>query len=176
MADKKKKAGNAGSELSVFGITPEKKKALTANAELPATIVTPDKEYSYFLNSLPDNQRFTPESDYSTRRYWELNGKPRDFDEAKRKGMYTLDPSDGMYHANSIAWGEDGVGYFMKPRHHDTVGYETDWYNKGLSTEPGGVQRPLAGKDREEWERFKDEYDLDMSGEFYRYVPKTKKR
>lgn len=140
--------------------------------EIRATIVTPDKDYSYFLNSLPDNQRFTPESEYSTRRYWELNGKPKDFEAAKALGMYTLDPSDGMYHANTIAWGNDGIGYFMKPRHHDTIGYELDWYNKGLVTEPGGSQRQMSEIEKEEWEEFKKAYDLDTTGTFFRYVPK----
>ena len=168
------KQESARKEMSVFGVPVNDVKPLTANASLPATIVTPDKDYSYFLNSLPDNQRFTPESDYSTRRYWELNGKPKDFDAAKKLGMYNLDPSDGMYHANSIAWGEDGIGYFMKPSHHDTVGYETDWYENGLVTEPGGKQHPVSGKDKKEWEAFRRDYDLDRSGEFFRYVPKKK--
>lgn len=133
-----------------------------------------DEDYNKFLNTLPDNQRLTPEKDYSTRRYWELNGKPKDFEEAKQKGMYTLDKSDGLYHANSLAWGDDGVGYFMKPKHHDTLKYETDWYNYGIVTEEGGKQHPVEGKEKEEWEEFRNNYDLDTSGDFYRYVPKQK--
>ena len=146
-----------------------------ASGKIRPAIVTPDKDYSIFLNSLPDNQRFTPESEYSTRRYWELNGKPKDFEEAKKKGMYTLDSSDGLYHANSIAWGKDGIGYFMKPKHHDTLKYELDWYNNGLITEEGGKQHKVSGKEEKEWKEFVNKYDLDTSGDFYRYVPKKGK-
>ena len=144
----------------------------TSTAEVPPTIVTPDKDYNVFLNSLPDNQKYTPEEDYSTKRYWELHDKPKDFEEAKRLGMYTYDSSDNSYHANSVAWGKDGIGYFMKPKHHDTLKYELDWYNKGLITEEGGKQHKVKGKDKREWRNFRDNYILDTSGDFYRYLPK----
>lgn len=135
-------------------------------------IVTPDKEYNYFLDSLPDNQRLTSEGDYSTKRYWELNGKPKDFDEAKKLGMYTYDSSDNSYHANTIAWGDDGIGYFMKPKHHDTVKYELDWFNNGIVTEEGGRQHKASGDDLKEWEEFRKNYDIDTTGNFYKYIPK----
>ena len=45
------------------------------------------------------------------RRYWELNGKPKNFQEAIDKGMYQL-ADDGYYHANSVAEREDGVYEF----------------------------------------------------------------
>jgi hypothetical protein len=35
--------------------------------------------------------------------------------------MYTWDDSDKSYHGSSIAWGNDGIGYFIKPKHHDTI-------------------------------------------------------
>jgi hypothetical protein len=144
----------------------------TSTAEIPATIVTPDRDYNIFLNSLPDNQKFTPEEDYSTRRYWELNGKPRDFEAAKKLGMYIYDSSDNSYHANTVAWGDDGIGYFMKPKHHDTLQYELDWYNDGLITEEGGEQHRATGKEEREWRKFRNNYILDTSGNFYKYLPK----
>ena len=146
---------------------------LHSYAEIDPVIVTPDYDYTVFLNSLPDNQKFTPEGDYSTRKYWELNGKPKDFEEAKKLGMYTYDSSDNSYHANSVAWGNDGIGYFMKPNHHNTLKYELDWYNNGVITDVSGKQRKATGKELKEWKNFRDNYYLDTSGEFYRYIPKS---
>ena len=123
-------------------------------------IITPDVEYNAYLNTLPDNQRFTPNDAYDSYYYWQLNGKPKDFVEAYNKGMFTYDNSDGMYHANSVAFGKDGNGHFMKPKTHDTVGYELDWYNNGIITEEGGKQHQAKGKEKREWQKFKKEYEL----------------
>lgn len=123
-------------------------------------IITPDVEYNAYLNTLPDNQRFTPNDAYDSYYYWQLNGKPKDFVEAYNKGMFTYDNSDGMYHANSVAFGKDGNGHFMKPKTHDTVGYELDWYNNGTITEEGGKQHQAKGKEKREWQKFKKEYEL----------------
>jgi hypothetical protein len=87
--------------------------------------------------------------------------------------MYTWDNSDNGYHANSVAW-KDNVGYFMKPKHHSTVGYELDWYNKGLITEEGGKQREMTPEERKDWEEFISRYALIDDGNFYKYVPKNK--
>lgn len=65
-------------------------------------------------------------------------------------GMFTWDDSDKRYHAGSIAEDkETGIYHFMKPKHHSTVKYELDWYNKGLETLEGGKQVPLTGENRE---------------------------
>ena len=123
-------------------------------------IITPDVEYNAYLNTLPDNQRFTPNDAYDSYYYWQLNGKPKDFVEAYNKGMFTYDNSDGMYHANSVAFDDNDNGHFMKPKTHDTVGYELDWYNNGIITEEGGKQRQAKGKEKREWQKFKKEYEL----------------
>ena len=77
--------------------------------------------YESFLKTLPKNQR-TPGA-YNTRRYWELNGKPKDFAEAIGKGMYTIQNDNGVlgWHANSVAYNESNDTYeFMKPNYHPT--------------------------------------------------------
>lgn len=85
--------------------------------------------YTEFKNSLPPNQRNTPEFQYNTRRYWELNGKPKNFAEAIGKGMYNYDFSDYGWHANSVAFNEKTGEYeFMKPNHHTTKMMEDAWY------------------------------------------------
>ena len=136
---------------------------------------TTNVDFNKFHKTLPKNQRLTPEEDYHTYHYWLLNGQPKNFREAKRKGMYHWDKSDKSYHAQSVAFDENGIGYFMKPKHHPTVKYELDWFNHGLETLEGGDQRPLIGKDREEWEDFRNKYQLDTTGVDYKYIPIQKK-
>ena len=133
------------------------------------------KEYLQFKASLPDNQKNTPESDHDTYLGWKLYGKPKDFDEAKELGMYTWDNSDNSWHGNTVAWDETtGVGHFLKPKHHSTLGYELDWFNKGIVTEEGGKQREMTPEERKEWEDFRSKYTLVDDGNFYKYVPKNK--
>lgn len=86
-----------------------------------------EDDYEKFKQTLPPNQRNASEYDYSTRRYWELNGKPKDFDEAVKRKMYTLE-DDGFYHANSIAWTPNGDAEFMKPNVHTTKHFEDEFY------------------------------------------------
>ena len=138
------------------------------------------KEYLEFKVSLPDNQRNTSEDDYRTYLYWQLWGKPKNFQytlehpDESGNYMYTWDNSDNSYHASTIAW-KDGVGYFMKPKHHSTLKYELDWYNKGLITEEGGKQREMTPEEHKEWEEFRSNYELVDDGDFYKYIPKNKK-
>lgn len=137
-------------------------------------VITPDQEYNQYLNTLPDNQRFTPNDRYDSYLYWKLNGKPKNFQEAYQKGMFHFDHSDNAYHANSIAFGNDGIGYFMKPKTHDTVGFETDWYNHGIVTEEGGIRRPVNEEERRELEEFRRNYKLiddPYRSGYFMYVP-----
>ena len=135
--------------------------------------------YRHFKQTLPANQRLTPESKYRSYLYWKSWGQPKDFSEAKtlRDGeneMYHFDTTDNGYHGTSVAW-LDGIGYFTKPNDHDTVKYELNYYNDAIMTEEGGKQRKLTGKELEDWQDFKNRYDLVEDGNFYKYVPKTKK-
>ena len=134
------------------------------------------KEYLQFKASLPDNQKNTPESEYDTYLGWKLYGKPKDFETAKELGMYTWDRSDNSWHGNTIAWDEtEGIGHFLKSKHHSTIGYELDWFNKGIVTEEGGKQREMTPEERKEWETFRSNYTLVDDGDFYKYIPKNKK-
>lgn len=83
-----------------------------------------DKKFNNFINTIPYNQRSS--KDFDVYRYWELNGKPKDFEEAKKLGMYTLE-DDGLYHAKSVA--KNGEEYeWMKSLNHPTRGLELMWY------------------------------------------------
>lgn len=80
--------------------------------------------FNGFLNTLPDNQKFTDPREFNMYRYWELNGKPRNFNEAKKKGMFTLN-EDGSYHGNTVAYDEKNDRYeFIKSPLHPTLDYE----------------------------------------------------
>ena len=138
-------------------------------------IITPDKQYNRYLNTLPDNQRFTSNDKYDSYQYWKLNGKPKNFTEAYNKGMFHYDHSDNGYHANSIAFDDNtGIGYFMKPKTHDTVGYELDWFNKGLVSEEGGWQRPETFLEWKESQPFRNSHiliDDPNRPNYYKYQP-----
>lgn len=133
------------------------------------------KEYLQFKASLPDNQKNTPESEYDTYLGWKLYGKPKDFEAAKELDMYSWDNSDESWHGHTIAWDKTtGIGHFLKSKHHSTIGYELDWFNKGIVTEEGGNQREMTPEERKEWEEFKANYELVDDGDFYKYIPKNK--
>ena len=121
---------------------------------LSEVIVTPNRDYNVFLNSLPPNQRYGG-NDFNTYRYWELHGKPVDFEAALKTNppMYTLE-DDGYYHAGSIAYNRDNDTYeFMKSPNHPTVDLELlqYWNNPDL-------------------EEFRSNYGLDLDSNSYKYI------
>lgn len=118
-------------------------------------VITPDPQYNEYINSLPDNQRLTPESSYRSHRYWELNGKPKNFSQAIQKGMFTMQP-DG-WHANSVAENTNTSELeFMKPWNHPTVKKEYDWFKS------------------KEASNFRKHYKLAGTVPYDKYIPKYK--
>lgn len=112
-----------------------------------------DGMFEDFWNTLPQNQQDS--TDFNVRRYWELNGKPINFKEAVKRGMYKKE-KDG-YHANSIAFNEETGEYeFMKSPNHPTIKYELDWFNSNDA------------------KKFRDKYQLDSTSIPWKYVPKEK--
>lgn len=104
-----------------------------------------------FWNTLPQNQQDS--TDFNVRRYWELNGKPSNFKEAVKRGMYKKE-KDG-YHANSIAFNEETGEYeFMKSPNHPTIKYELDWFNSDKA------------------KKFRNKYQLDSTSIPWKYIPK----
>lgn len=85
--------------------------------------------FEHYLNTLPENQKDS--TYYNVKRYWELNGKPKDFKEAINKNMFRFDETDGYWHANSIAYNKETGEYeFMKKPTHKTLQLELDEYNR----------------------------------------------
>lgn len=147
-----------------------------------------DDAFQEFLKTLPDNLRNYSEDTYRMKRYWELNDKPKDFKEALEKEMFTLE-DDGFYHAQSVAYNPELDEYeFMKMPGHKTIWMEVEgWYN-GMNFEPkegftekqaGGnienyILTPKKGRGAEESRRFRQQYILDKSGPFWKYIPRNR--
>ena len=111
-----------------------------------------EDKYSQWKNSLPDNLRLTDEKDYDLKYLWEQSGKPKDFKESVKNQLFNLE-DDGKYHAPSV---EKNTMRFLKTKSHPTVGKELEWYN---SNDPSAVE-------------FRKKYNLDVSGDYMRYVPR----
>ena len=113
-------------------------------------------QYENFKKSLPPNLRNASEDEYDMKYYWQNNGKPKNFTEAQsyEEPMFSLE-NDKSYHAPSV---DPNTLRFLKPSTHKTIQKELDWYK---SNDPEAVE-------------FRSKYDIDKSGKFYRYVPKSK--
>ena len=93
---------------------------------------------------------------YNLRRAYEL--APFDELEAWRTSS-TKDLNSGKNHLRSVYLNPDtGIYEFMKSKNHPTLHFETDWYN---SNDPEAI-------------KFRNNYNLDMNGDYYKYVPKKK--
>lgn len=110
--------------------------------------------FEHYLSTLPENQRDS--INFRVKDYWIFNGKPKDFKEARRRGMFTQE-KDG-WHASTIAWNpETGEGEFMKSPDHPSIQYEIDWYNSDNGSD------------------FRSEYELVKSSPYWKYVKRKQK-
>ena len=116
------------------------------------TGAAPKVTFESWYNMIPEDRRDT--TSYNLRRAFEL--APREELEAWRTSSIS-DLKAGKNHLNSVYLNpKTGIYEFMKAKDHPTLKYELDWYN---SNDPEAVQ-------------FRNNYDLDKSGDYYRYVPK----
>lgn len=105
--------------------------------------------FQAYLQTLPENQR--DDSNFRVRDYWEFNGRPKDFDEAIFRGMFTQF-EDG-WHANSVAENpQTGEIEFMKSPSHPSIQKELDWYESDDATE------------------FRGQYELQKTEPYFKYV------
>lgn len=117
--------------------------------------------FEVYLQSLPQAQRDS--TNFRVRDYWEYNGRPKNFDEARKKGMFEwkedFDESGKSlgwsWHAFTVAKNPNADEYdFMKSSSHPTVQEEINWYN---SDRPDAVE-------------FRKEYELQKIQPYYKYV------
>lgn len=105
--------------------------------------------FNIYLQSLPENQRDS--TNFRVKDYWEFNGRPKNFDEAVSKGMFTQF-EDG-WHANSVAENpKTGDIEFMKSSSHPSIQQELDWYNSDEGSE------------------FRNQYELQKTEPYFKYV------
>ena len=125
--------------------------------------------FQSYLQTLPKNQQDTV--NYRVKDYWEFNGKPKDFNEAVQKGMFTKLP-DG-WHARSVAENPNtGEIEYMKSENHPTRYMESDWYEKGLIYNDDGTITQLAPgiEGYEDWKDFTNNYELQKTSPYWKYV------
>ena len=129
--------------------------------------------YQSYLQTLPEYQR--DDSNFRVRDYWEFNGRPKDFDEAISKGMFTQ-YKDG-WHAKSVAENpKTGEIEYMKSSNHPTRYMESDWYEKGLvydEDENGNIisTKLSPGVDGyDDWLNFTKNYELQKTEPYWKYV------
>ena len=118
--------------------------------------------FQVYLQSLPENQRDS--TNYRVKDYWEYNGRPKDFEEAKRKGMF-IEQEDfddtgkslgKFWHSFTVAENPNtGELEFMKSSSHPTIQKELDWYNSD------------DGAD------FRSQYELVRTEPYYKYVKRN---
>ena len=115
--------------------------------------------FQVYLQSLPEKQRDS--TNYRVKDYWEYNGRPKDFEEAKRKGMFveqedfddTGKSLGKSWHGFTVAENPNtGELDFMKSSSHPTIQKELDWYNSD------------DGAD------FRSQYELVKIEPYYKYV------
>lgn len=115
--------------------------------------------FELYLSTLPTNQRDSTK--YRVRDYWEYRGRPRDFEEAKRKGMFVeqedFDNSGKSlgksWHGFTVAENPNtGELEFMKSSTHHTIQQELDWYNS------------------DDGAKFRSQYELIKTEPYYKYV------
>lgn len=155
------------------------------------------QEYIDFINDVkehsPNLGQLSPEG-YNMYRSWELNGKPRTFEEGLQENMFSLH-MDGTYHGNTIAWNkETNEGEWLKHKNYKTSWMEKAFYD-GYTWEQDEKGNPifsddqplyegvrpilkkLTGEELEKSEKFRSQYDLvEDSNGWRKYVPKKFKQ
>lgn len=116
------------------------------------TGAAPKITFESWYETVPSDRNDT--TSYNLRRAFEL--APKEELEAWRTSSVE-DLRNGKNHLNSVYLNpKTGIYEFMKAKNHPTLKYELEWYN---SKDPEAI-------------KFRNAYDLDMSGDYYKYIPK----
>lgn len=151
------RVGKSGMSLDLIA---KAKKVLSQPRKLQ-TGGTAKDPFEYYVSTLPVAQRDS--SNFRVRDYWQYNGQPKDFDEAKKRGMFEwVEDFDSngkslgwSWHAFTVAKNPNADEYdFMKSSSHPTVQKELDWYN---SNSPDAVE-------------FRNNYELQRTEPYWKYV------
>lgn len=108
--------------------------------------------FESWYETVPSDRNDT--TSYNLRRAFELAPK-EELEDWRTSSVEDL--RNGKNHLNSVYLNpKTGIYEFMKAKNHPTLKYELEWYN---SKDPEAI-------------KFRNAYDLDMSGDYYKYVPK----
>ena len=155
------RVGRSGMSLELIA---KAKKILSEPRKLQTGGTVKDP-FEYYVSTLPVAQRDS--SNFRVRDYWQYNGQPKDFDEAKKRGMFEwVEDFDSngkslgwSWHAFTVAKNPNTDEYdFMKSSSHPTVQKELDWYN---SNSPDAVE-------------FRNNYELQKTDPYWKYVRRKK--
>ena len=93
---------------------------------------------------------------YRLQTLWDLGGKPSNFEAAKKLGLF--EDVNGEPHAPSVIRDNKVDEYiFLKVPSHPSVNKELDWYDSADAAE------------------FRKKYEINKSGEIWKYVPRKEK-
>ena len=111
-------------------------------------------KFETFRKTLPQSLQDTVY--YRLETLWNLGGKPNNFEAAKKLGLF--EDVNGEYHAPSVIRDSKVDEYiFLKVPSHPSVNKELDWYDSADAAE------------------FRKKYEINKSGEVWKYVPKKEK-
>lgn len=133
--------------------TNAQKSELERRAELRRKLAT-KKPFEDWYKTVPTDRNDT--ITYNLRRAYEL--APIDELETWRTSPFKVLKS-GKNHLRTAYFNPDtGIYEFVKSKDHESLQSELDWF---YSNDPEAIE-------------FRNNYDLDMNGDYYKYVPKKK--
>lgn len=119
-----------------------------------------DITFETWYNSIPENKKDT--TNYNLRRAFELAPQKELID-------FINNPDS---HLRTFYYNSEGIGEFMKSKNHPTLWMELEYYNNGNQVINKNGENIIVPANKKEWENFRNNYDLDTTGEYYKYIPK----
>lgn len=116
--------------------------------------------FEQWFNKLPQNKRDT--TNYNLRRAYQLAPK-------EELDNFLQNPNS---HLKTFYYNSEGIGEFMKSKNHPTLWMELEYYNNGNKVLTKNGKNYIIPADKKEWEDFRNSYELDTSGDYYKYIPK----
>ena len=137
-----------------------KVKSCQKGGQLDTVAASESSTFEQWFNKLPQNKKDT--TNYNLRRAYQLAPK----DELDK---FLQNPNS---HLRTFYYNSEGVGEFMKSKNHPTLWMELEYYNNGNKVLTKNGKNYIIPADKKEWEDFRNNYELDTTGDYYKYIPK----
>lgn len=155
----------APTPTEIFLVDPNEIPEFREGGYIPQKLETSDDiTFDSWYNMIPEDKRDT--TNYNLRRAFELAPKEELLE-------FVNNPDS---HLRTFYYNQDGIGEFMKSKNHPTLWMELEYYNNGNQVINKDGKDIIIPADKKEWEQFKKNYNLDTSGEYYKYIPKNLER